>query len=273
MEMERFEAAQRRMAAKRLQERKLETDANYKRMVDEAMKPENIAAVRLGVASHNLFDLSYALVQAAEKELLDKVQFEMLEGMARAATAGSRPRLTRSSVLLYAPVCNKQDFIHAIRLSRAAFRTKTPARRTFFARRFASSRAVLIRESSLAEGFIVAREASATVSDEPRRTQNRLLPPSPANAVGNGWQHLINEPDTDFSSTAQRRMGEADHRRIGNCDAAGKATEVPLDYRRRRGLQRSRPCVGASTRRGQPSSWADTAKLAPKTSIEPWPAP
>ena len=37
---------------------KLETDANYKRMVHEAMKPENIAAMDVGVASHNLFDLA-----------------------------------------------------------------------------------------------------------------------------------------------------------------------------------------------------------------------
>src|SRR5204863_4115081 len=31
------------------------TDANFKRMLHEGMKPENLAAVRLGIASHNLF--------------------------------------------------------------------------------------------------------------------------------------------------------------------------------------------------------------------------
>ena len=45
---------------------KLETDANYKRMLHEGMQPENLAAVRLGVASHNLFDLAYGLVLAHE---------------------------------------------------------------------------------------------------------------------------------------------------------------------------------------------------------------
>ncbi|HQR25279.1 MAG TPA: proline dehydrogenase family protein, partial [Steroidobacteraceae bacterium] len=54
---------------------KLETDANYKRMVDELMKPENLAAMDVGIASHNLFDLSYGLVLAHERGALDKVQF------------------------------------------------------------------------------------------------------------------------------------------------------------------------------------------------------
>src|SRR6185503_7089103 len=33
---------------------KRETDANYKRMLREAMAPENLAAVRVGIGSHNL---------------------------------------------------------------------------------------------------------------------------------------------------------------------------------------------------------------------------
>ena len=47
---------------------KLETDANYKRMVHELLKPENLAAMNVGIASHNLFDLAYALVLAHERK-------------------------------------------------------------------------------------------------------------------------------------------------------------------------------------------------------------
>ena len=61
---------------------KLETDANYLRMLHEGMQPENLAAVRLGIASHNLFTLAYGLVLATKHDALDRVQFEMLEGMA-----------------------------------------------------------------------------------------------------------------------------------------------------------------------------------------------
>jgi RHH-type proline utilization regulon transcriptional repressor/proline dehydrogenase/delta 1-pyrroline-5-carboxylate dehydrogenase len=80
---------------------KLETDANYLRMLHEGMRPENVSAVRLGIASHNLFTLSYGLVLATKNNALDRVQFEMLEGMAN----HQRRALFElaGNMLLYAP--------------------------------------------------------------------------------------------------------------------------------------------------------------------------
>ena len=51
---------------------KLETDANYLRMLHEGMRPENLAAVRLGIASHNLFTLAYGLVLATRAMRFDQ---------------------------------------------------------------------------------------------------------------------------------------------------------------------------------------------------------
>ena len=68
---------------------KLETDANYLRMLHEGMRPENMAAVRLGIASHNLFTLAYGLVLATKANALDRVQFEMLEGHGQSPAAGT----------------------------------------------------------------------------------------------------------------------------------------------------------------------------------------
>ena len=81
MEMERFEASLYGwpQAPYRL---KRQTDANYRRMVSWGLQPDNIAAARLGIASHNLFEVAYGIVKAVELKALDKVQFEMLEGMA-----------------------------------------------------------------------------------------------------------------------------------------------------------------------------------------------
>ncbi|HXJ75254.1 MAG TPA: proline dehydrogenase family protein, partial [Candidatus Dormibacteraeota bacterium] len=91
---------------------KRETDANYKQMLHEAMRPENLVAVRVGVASHNLFDLAYGLVLAAPAPTRDRVQFEMLEGMAnhqrRALLEHTR------QLLLYAPACRQEEFLNAI---------------------------------------------------------------------------------------------------------------------------------------------------------------
>src|SRR6185503_4839533 len=68
--------------------------------------------VRLGVASHNLFDLAYGLVLAARVKTGDGIQFEMLEGM---ANHQRRALLERTrNLLLYAPACRKEEFLNAI---------------------------------------------------------------------------------------------------------------------------------------------------------------
>ncbi|MFM8380183.1 MAG: proline dehydrogenase family protein, partial [Planctomycetia bacterium] len=111
MEMERIDAALHGWPQAPFRT-KAETDANYKRMLDYALHPEHLAAVHVGVASHNLFDVAYGLVLAAERGAGDRVQFEMLEGMAnhqRRALLGHTNRL-----LLYAPACRREEFLNAI---------------------------------------------------------------------------------------------------------------------------------------------------------------
>ena len=111
MEMERFDAAVHGWPQAPFKS-KVETDANYKRMLQFAMRPENREAVRIGIASHNLFDISYGLVLTEENDAWSQVQFEMLEGMANQQRRALH-ELTRN-VLLYAPACKRKDFIHAI---------------------------------------------------------------------------------------------------------------------------------------------------------------
>ncbi|MCB1134400.1 MAG: proline dehydrogenase family protein, partial [Verrucomicrobiae bacterium] len=60
---------------------KEEVDANFKRMVHEGCKPENAKHVRIGLASHNLFDLAYAMLLRTREGVEDRIEFEMLEGM------------------------------------------------------------------------------------------------------------------------------------------------------------------------------------------------
>ncbi len=91
---------------------KPDTDANFKRMLVEGFKPENLQAVRLGIASHNLFEVSFALILALENDAFEYVQFEMLEGMAN--HQGRALFEICQSLLLYAPACRREDFIHAI---------------------------------------------------------------------------------------------------------------------------------------------------------------
>ena len=91
---------------------KADVDASYTRLIDVALRPANAAAVRIGVASHNLFHVAWAIAVARARGVEDQLDVEMLEGMAPAeatvlAAAGHR-------VLLYAPVTNDDDFAAAV---------------------------------------------------------------------------------------------------------------------------------------------------------------
>ena len=91
---------------------KADVDANYKRMVHYGCNPENAKAVHLGVASHNLFEIAYAMLLRAGHEVEDCVEFEMLEGMANHQARAVRDAV--DGLLLYAPVVKKEDFHSAI---------------------------------------------------------------------------------------------------------------------------------------------------------------
>ncbi len=91
---------------------KAAVDASWLRVVDAALRPENAQAVRVGIASHNLFDLAWALEVAALRGVGRQVDVEMLEGMALAEAEVLIEDV--GSVLLYAPVTAEDDFASAV---------------------------------------------------------------------------------------------------------------------------------------------------------------
>ena len=91
---------------------KAETDANYRRMLEFGCRPENAAAVRLGVATHNLFDAALALELRERFGTRDRVELEMLEGMADPQARAVRD--AAGGLLLYAPVVRDDDFLGAM---------------------------------------------------------------------------------------------------------------------------------------------------------------
>jgi RHH-type proline utilization regulon transcriptional repressor/proline dehydrogenase/delta 1-pyrroline-5-carboxylate dehydrogenase len=201
MEMERAEASQRDWAQAPFKTKR-ETDANYKRMLHEAMRPENLAAVRLGVASHNLFDLSYALVLATEMQALDRVQFEMLEGM-----AGHQRRALLEecdNLLLYAPACRRDEFLNAIGYLIRRMDENT-GEENFLRHAFklvVGSDDWKVLENNFRESFLVE------VSDEPRRKQNRATEDFSQPCDEMPIDHFENEADTDWSLPENGRWAE-----------------------------------------------------------------
>ncbi len=93
---------------------KAEVDANYKRCVDFLLTSEAATGLRVGVASHNLFDLAWALLLARDRGLEDRIEFEMLQGI---ATPQARVvRRTGHGLRLYSPIVATRDFDVAISL-------------------------------------------------------------------------------------------------------------------------------------------------------------
>ena len=223
MEMERAEASMRGWPQAPYKT-KVETDANFRRMVHAVMQPENLAAMDVGIASHNLFELAYSLVLAAERDALDRVQFEMLEGMAN----HQRRALFELSnnVLLYAPACKKENFINAIGyLIRRLDENTGPDN---FLRHAFKIKVGSPEWEHLEKGFLAAFDVLPTLGATPRRTQNRQLPPPPQSpAVTQGWQHFVNEPDTDF---ALPQNGEWAQQIIAKWKplCSDHATQIPL---------------------------------------------
>ena len=80
--------------------------------LDYALRPEHTTNVRIGVAGHNLFDIAYAWALAGRRGVRDRVEFEMLLGMAEAQAEAVRR--TVGGLLLYVPVVHPKDFDVAI---------------------------------------------------------------------------------------------------------------------------------------------------------------
>jgi RHH-type transcriptional regulator, proline utilization regulon repressor / proline dehydrogenase / delta 1-pyrroline-5-carboxylate dehydrogenase len=88
------------------------TDTNYKRVLDWALTPERVSAVRIGIAGHNLFDIAFAHLLAEARGVSDHVEFEMLLGMAEGQADAVRQDV--GGLLLYTPVVLPQEFDVAI---------------------------------------------------------------------------------------------------------------------------------------------------------------
>ncbi len=91
---------------------KQDSDTSYKNVLNYALTPERAANVRIGVAGHNLFDVAYAWILAGKRGVRDRVEFEMLLGMAEGQAEAVRE--TVGDLLLYVPVVHPQDFDVAI---------------------------------------------------------------------------------------------------------------------------------------------------------------
>ncbi|MBW2605625.1 MAG: bifunctional proline dehydrogenase/L-glutamate gamma-semialdehyde dehydrogenase [Deltaproteobacteria bacterium] len=204
MEMEKLESAIRNWPLAPY-DNKLDVDANYKKMIDYGMAPDNIRAVHLGIASHNLFELAYAYRLAVQNNVADYFSFEMLEGMADHIRRAIQE--IPGDIMLYAPVATKDQFINAIAYLIRRLDENTEAenflRYSFDLKTDAKEWAFLKKQ------FVASCDHKHRIPHTPNRTQNRIKDPI-SDKIGTFYENeFINEPDTDWSLASNRSWAEA----------------------------------------------------------------
>jgi RHH-type proline utilization regulon transcriptional repressor/proline dehydrogenase/delta 1-pyrroline-5-carboxylate dehydrogenase len=164
---------------------KADVDASYCRLLDVALRPENAVSLRVGVASHNLFHVAWALELAKSRGVSDQLDVEMLEGMAnpeaRALVASGQP------VLLYAPVTRRGDFASAVAYLVRRLDENTAPENYLRAAPFIADDPAVFEEQR--RRFIDALNARHTVGTLRKRT-----------ALAHSPDVLANEPDGDPTS-------------------------------------------------------------------------
>jgi RHH-type proline utilization regulon transcriptional repressor/proline dehydrogenase/delta 1-pyrroline-5-carboxylate dehydrogenase len=208
-------------------------DAHYVRLLDTALHPDRTAAVRVGVASHNLFHLALAHLLATERGVAESMDVEMLQGMAPAQARAVRDTVA-GTVLLYTPVVARADFDVAIAyLVRRLEENATPE--NFLHAAFAPDGAMPDQR----QRFLDSLRGAATLDTSPRRVAR------PQVDLGPGF---ANAPDTDPATPEARQWARA--------IVAGQAPEPPAGT-----LLRTADDVDAALARAVAvrDAWAGTA--------------
>ncbi|HTV11589.1 MAG TPA: proline dehydrogenase family protein [Acidimicrobiales bacterium] len=212
---------------------KHEVDANYKRLLETALAPEYSSAVRVGLASHNVFDIAWGLVLRERLGAQDRLEFEMLEGMAEGLARAVKQKSGR--VLMYAPVVSKAQFDAAIAYLVRRLDENTE-RENFLPALLDLRRQPASFEDQKAL-FLAAVDARHAVSAGPRRSQDRNRPGKPG--PEHHFSGFRNEPDTDFSLERNRHWvvtsfehwepGKVVPVAVGGLERAGPAVQIGYD--------------------------------------------
>ena len=180
---------------------KTEVDANYLHIIERGLKPENARVLHIGMASHNLFTISYAyLLSEMYQTPKDCFCFEMLEGMANHVWRAQKK--LGNHVILYTPVVKKEHFLNAISyLVRRMDENTAPD--NFLTHSF-SLKPDTKEWSDLQQQFINAYNMKDNLNHTPTRTQDRNQP-----YLGQEPKdEMQNEPDTDFDRFCNQQWVE-----------------------------------------------------------------
>ncbi len=184
-------------------DKKQDTDANFKIVMDYLLDPQITPYVHTGIASHNLFDQALGILLARERGIEDCYSAEMLEGMSE--TAYRLLKKENINVVLYAPIATQKTFTNAIAYLVRRFDENT-APQNFLRHSFGlevGSKAW----QTLLESYDEALESMADLHLKPFRTQDRNEMLDVQKIDTKNYQYK-SESDTDFSLSKNQIWAE-----------------------------------------------------------------
>ncbi|TLP78984.1 proline dehydrogenase family protein [Nesterenkonia sphaerica] len=192
-------------------ESKEATDANYKRVLHWLLTADRMRGVRLGVAGHNLFDIAFAHLLGVQRGVSQRLEFEMLQGMAAEQQGPISEDV--GQLLLYVPAVRPAEFDVAI--SYLVRRLEENAASENFMSgifEFSPGSEVFQREEAR---FRASVQTLAEILDSddaapgPAHTQDRLTEADQAPGdYSDGIPAFVNEPDTNPALEANQRWAE-----------------------------------------------------------------
>lgn len=180
---------------------KVDTDSNYNKMLDYILQDSNFKYIDIGIASHNIFQIAYAMTRINRAGAQDNFTFEMLEGMNLKA---SFEVASRNKLILYAPVCDDAHFNNAI--AYLVRRLDENTGKDNFMRYAFDLEIDSIAWKQQEQIFLQSIEGIKSVQEASYRQQNRLKAPFTQKA---NLASFFNEPDTDFILKPNREWAEA----------------------------------------------------------------
>ncbi|UBM59807.1 bifunctional proline dehydrogenase/L-glutamate gamma-semialdehyde dehydrogenase [Marinilongibacter aquaticus] len=173
---------------------KVETDANYKKILMQLLQKESLKSIHLGIASHNIFDLAFGLQMVKEHGLEEEVDFEMLEGMANQTVDELLKQ--KVQVLLYTPIVKHEDYNSAI--AYLVRRLDEGTQEGNFLKEGFELKVGSEKWEEIKQQFVASVEIMDEVSNAQHRTQNRSLEEPQIQ------QAFHNVPNTDWNLKVNR---------------------------------------------------------------------
>jgi len=184
-------------------DKKQDTDANFKIVMDYLLDPDIAPFVHTGIASHNLFDHALGMLLSRERSIEDYYSAEMLEGMSE--TAYKLLKKENINVVLYAPIATQKTFTNAIAYLVRRFDENT-AEQNFLRHSFGLKTGSKAWQTLL-QSYDEALISMPSLHLKPFRTQNRNVAPVKPKTDSKIYSYK-SESDTDFSLSQNQVWAE-----------------------------------------------------------------